>query len=228
MKIVFLNTWGGKEKSLKDFILDQSTDTDIFCFQESVKVKSKVFCESWLPNYQLFFDKKFINKFDQFNQATFVKKGLEVIETKTLGENNPNVGLGLFTKIKTPKGVISLCNVHGFARPGDKQDTPGRLEQSQIFIDFLKSQNGLKIIGGDFNLDFNTKSVQMFEDNGFKNLIKDFNIKSTRNELSWKKFKTKQFFADFLFTSPDLKISNFSVPYNEVSDHLPMLLEFNL
>ena len=68
----------------------------------------------------------------------------------------------------------------------------------------------------------------MFEDNGYKNLIKEFKIPTTRNEISWAKYENKQLFADFVFVSPDVKITNFSVPNNEISDHLPLILEFRM
>jgi len=229
MKIIFLNAWGGQVESIKKFILDQSTDTDIFCFQESYNSKSQIFCLDWLKDYQYFIDKKRINQKDEFVNCTFVKKNFSVSNIKTIGQGDLNIGLGLFTKIEISNNkIINLCNVHGHARPGDKQDNPDRLHQSQLIIDFFKNLTGLKIIGGDFNLDFGTKSVQMFEDNGFKNLIKEFKIQTTRNEMSWRKYKNKQLFADYVFVSPDIKIKKFSVPNNEISDHLPLILEFEI
>jgi len=86
-----------------------------------------------------------------------------------------------------------------------------------------------QIIGGDFNLDLNTKSVSLFEENGYQNLIKEFCIGNTRNEVSWAQYPNheKQHFADFLFLNSDFKINYFAVPYIEISDHLPLILEIN-
>ena len=229
MKIIFLNAWGGRVKEIEQFILDQKKDTDIFCFQESFNQKSQIFCLDLLKDYRYFFDKKRINQNDEFVNCTFVKKNFLVSNTETIGQGDLTIGLGLFTKIKTPDNkIINLCNVHGHARPGDKQDNPNRIRQSQLVIDFFKDLSGPKIIGGDFNLDLNIKSVQMFEDNGYKNLIKEFKILTTRNEISWSKYKNKQLFADHLFVSPDIKITKFSVPNNEISDHLPLILGFGI
>ena len=226
MKIIFLNAWGGKKNKIKQFILDQSKDTDIFCFQESFNSKLQIFCLDWLKDYQYFINEKKVSEKDHFVNCTFVKKSLSVSNIETIGQGDLNIGLGLFTKIKTPDNkIFNLCNFHGHARPGDKQDNPNRIKQSQLIIDFFKDLSGPKIIGGDFNLDLNIKSVQMFEDNGYKNLIKEFKITTTRNELSWRKYKNKQLFADHLFISPDVKVTNFSVPNNEISDHLPLILE---
>jgi endonuclease/exonuclease/phosphatase family metal-dependent hydrolase len=229
MKIISLNAWGGRVSNIKQFIIDQSKDTDIFCFQESYNDKLEIFCQKWLPNYQLFFDNKVMSDEDEFHQATFIKKNLQVIKTQTIGLDDIETGIGLYTQIKIGNTTINICNVHGCAYPGDKQDNPKRLRQSQLIIDFFQKLTGPKIIMGDFNLDFGVKSVLMFEEAGFKNLIKEFNITNTRNELSWRKFPdNKQHFADFSFISQDIKITNFSVPYNEVSDHLPLILEFEI
>jgi endonuclease/exonuclease/phosphatase (EEP) superfamily protein YafD len=230
MKIIFLNAWQGNVGSIKEFVLNQSPDTDIFCFQESFNhAQSNIFCLDWLKNYQYFFDKKQVNKTDEFTNCTFVHKKHSVIDTKTIGQGDLTVGLGLYNQIKTPDNkIINLCNVHGHARPGDKQDTSDRIRQSQLIIDFFKSISGPKIIGGDFNLDLNIKSVQMFEQNGYKNLIKEFNISTTRNEIAWAQFKNKQLYADFVFTSPNVKVTKFLVPNMEISDHLPMILEVKI
>ncbi len=230
MKIIFLNAWEGHQASdIKKFILTQSVDTDIFCFQESRRnQKSAVFCQELLPQFDLVSTDKYFNELKKFNQATFVKKNLKIIDTQTIGQKDPEVGLSLFTQIKSQSNLLNICNVHGIAWPGDKQDTPARLHQSQLIIDFFQNLNGPKIIGGDFNLDSNIKSVQIFEDNGFKNLIKEFKIPTTRNEISWRKYKNKQLFADFLFVSSDIKIKKFSVPNIEISDHLPLILEIEI
>jgi endonuclease/exonuclease/phosphatase family metal-dependent hydrolase len=74
----------------------------------------------------------------------------------------------------------------------------------------------------------------MFEEAGYKNLIKEFNIKNTRNNTCWEQFKEdvkisgKQHFADYCFTSHDVKVKSFEVPYNEVSDHLPLILDIDI
>jgi len=229
MKLLSINAWEGQVKNLKEFILKHSLDTDIFFIQESLDNKSNNFAQKWLPDYQLFFADKRVNKNDRFAQSTLIKKDLEIIKKEIIGVGDNQVGLVLFTQVKTKDNkILNLLNVHGHARPGHKQDTPGRIKQSQMIINFLKDISQPKIIAGDFNLDINIKSVQLFEDNNYRNLIKDHKISTTRNNLSWKKYKNKQLFADFTFISPNLKVKEFTVPNVEVSDHLPMILEFDL
>ncbi len=69
----------------------------------------------------------------------------------------------------------------------------------------------------------------MLEEEGYQNLIKDYQIKSTRNRLSWELWpEDKQHFADYVFASPEINVVEFSVPDIEVSDHLPMIVSFTV
>lgn len=229
MKIIFLNAWRGQAPEIKKFILDQVPSTDIFCFQEYDNPKKDIFCLDYLKDdYQYFFDHQKIGKEASYN-VTFVKNNLKVLENTTVGKEDKKIGLGIFTKVKTSKNnILNIVNFHGLAFPGDKQDNPDRLKQSQSIVDFLKNYSGPKIIGGDFNLDKDIRSTQIFEENGFRSLIKEFKIGNTRNQLSWQKYPdNKQYFADHLFISSELKITYFAVPYIEVSDHLPLIIEVN-
>lgn len=75
---------------------------------------------------------------------------------------------------------------------------------------------------GDFNLDPDTKSLKILERN-LKNLIKEYKISTTRSSLYARQHK----FADYVLVSPGIKVINFQVPDIAISDHLPMILEFN-
>ncbi len=230
MKIVFLNALVGKVPEIKKFILDQISDTDVFCFQEAGHYNVDIFCKEYLSSqYQLFTCQKPLDQNNIMVNATFIKKNISVIQTQIIGQKEENIGLGLLTQIKDKNNnIFNICNFHGFPWPGDKQDNSDRLTQSELIINSLKNIDGPKIIGGDFNLDKDIKSTQIFEENGFRSLIKEFKIGNTRNQLSWQQYPdSKQYFADHLFISPELKVTYFAVPYNEVSDHLPLIIEVN-
>lgn len=167
------------------------------------------------------------------SQVIFAQKNLEILSSGKLDiyKNTPtDTGFASYIVFKNDGKIVNLLNVHGKTRPGHKMDTPARIKQSQKIIKFMKDKSGLKIIGGDFNLNPDTKSVRLFEEAGYKNLIKDFGIENTRNKLTWEQFpnEEKQHFADYVFVSPDVNVKNFEVPYTEVSDHLPQILEFEV
>jgi len=225
MKLLFLNAWQGTVKSkIDNFIREKSLEIDFFCFQEAAKSKKWLF-KDLLADYRLVTDDKYISNSNKFFQATYINKAFEVKQVTTLLKKELDTGLVLCTSFQFGNKILTVCNVHGIATPGNKMDTAGRLKQSEEIIDFLKKIDGPKIVGGDFNLEFDTQSVKMFEKNGYRNLIKEYKIKTTRNRLSWERFPKKQYFADYVFVSSDVKVLNFSVPNIEISDHLPQILE---
>lgn len=244
-------------KPLIDFIQTQSQDTDIFCFQEVFNTKSNITesagfrlnlyeeISKILPNHQGYFASgvenyiagSFQPNFVDFNLswglAIFINKNLKVnsygdffVYGKS-GSFNPkdensvprNVQYLSFTN---GGKVLTVCNIHGIWVKGTKEDTPSRIKQSQQIKDFFKTQEGEKILCGDLNLDINTQSIKILE-RDMKNLIKEFNIPTTRNKFS----PGNEKFADYMFVSSKVKIIDFKVPNLEVSDHLPLILEFS-
>jgi len=230
MKAIFLNCWHAKIKEkLFDFILKNSSSVDIFCFQELDK---KFFDElqTKLKNFKgVYQTKRYINDWN-FHQAIFVKNNFE-FETITVGCQA--------VKIKSYQSVFFVYNVHGVSLPGDKNDSKERLEQSRQIIDLAQKFSIPAIIGGDFNLNPNTQSIKMFDETDYVNLIKEYKIKSTRNHFAWeqaqeqlrnegREFYGKQYYADYCFVTHDIKVKTFAVPDPEVSDHLPLILEFEV
>lgn len=85
---------------------------------------------------------------------------------------------------------------------------------------------GIKILGGDFNTLPDEKSITMFETAGYKSLIKDFAVNTTRNRYVWERYpKNKMYYSDYVFVERGTKLKSFDVPGIEVSDHLPMVVE---
>lgn len=106
MRIISLNTWGGKLiEQLLGFLKAHSKDTDVFCFQEifhNATPGTPAISEGWhtqlmseiskaLPDFQPFFDGYQIGTNDnvpedipvgsvEFGNAVFVRKGISVIE----------------------------------------------------------------------------------------------------------------------------------------------------
>ena len=166
-------------------------------------------------------------------QAIFLSNKIKIIKNgkQFIYRQSPrDLGFMQHAELRIGEKKIWLGSVHGKTLPGSKLDTPVRLKQSQKIIDLFANKNCPKIIGGDFNLMPDTKSVKMIEEAGYRNLIRDFDIQETRNNLCWKQFPEdkKQHFADYVFVSKDVKVDKFEVPYNEISDHLPQILNFEI
>ncbi len=133
------------------------------------------------------------------------------------------------------KGMpLTVFSVHGTAYPFSKLDTPDRLAQSEKIIRTAEQFSGDKVIMGDFNLLPDTVSVTAFEKAGFRNLVKEWAIKTTRGSLL-KQIHPEyaagengfQEFADYAFVTPGLTVKNFTVPDLPISDHLPLILTIN-
>lgn len=224
MKIIYLNVWHGKLSDvLNQFIKDQSETTDIFCFQEAysefLEQARKV-----LPNHKLFFCEKDIPT--RLRQATFIRESVFVSSPEPLFMDEPTLGLGQLFQLKSNAQQYCLVNFHGVWEPGDKLDTTSRLAQSRGIIAAVRGLEVPAIIGGDFNVDINTESAKMFGKFGYRNLILENNIETTRNNFAWERFPgNMQFYSDYIFTDPRMTINSFSVPEVLVSDHLPLILD---
>ncbi len=181
-----------------------------------------------------------------WGQATFVKKTIEVMSEGsififgkynhewTFLNKNPKKYIDAprlihYVTIKDPsvnsgqaKEEVLIANLHGYWTPDSKEDTPERLEQSDKIIEFLNAYRSKKVLCGDFNLNPNTQSMLMLEKNMI-NLIKKYNIKSTRSNLHTRKDK----YADYVLVSKDIRVLDFKAFQDDVSDHLPLFLEFN-
>ena len=222
---MFLNAWQATTgEVLWNYIKEQKETCEVFCFMEAgQEFRGK--CREILPDYiQISAEKSIIDEDGMF-QATYVKSDYKILNSEPILGIDPNIGLGLYTQIVNNDKVWNIASIHGVARPGEKSDNPKRLEQSNGIIEYMSKIEEAKIIGGDFNLDKNTESVKMFEKNGYRNLIEEYKIEMTRNHLAWDVWHNVQLWADFLFVSLDVKVKSFEVPKNEVSDHLPLIVE---
>lgn len=144
-------------------------------------------------------------------------------------ENNISQHLVLHTQVLYNGTVVNICNVHGVPKPGDKKDNGERIRQSREIIDAYHDFDGLKIIGGDFNIDLDTKSTQVFTEHGYYDLIREYTVLTTRNRLCWDKYPNeKLYYSDYVFVNNMDAIADFQVPSIEISDHLPMILDIDV
>ena len=256
MKILFLNAWfGTKADALYNFILEHEPTTDVFCFSEisndALEAKSDGSVETGVPNLFTGLEGKlgnFNGRFDQSGElqcggskknpiglAVFVRKNIDadmwgsVVVNENAFDDDPDgfERIMQHVRVKRGDGYVWINNMHGLALPGSKLDTPNRIRQSESILAEMEKQEGERILGGDFNLELQTESVLMFEKNGYRNLIREYNIQTTRSDLNRAKYAKEdwQYYADYAFVSSDMKVAKFEVPNVNVSDHLPLIVE---
>jgi len=237
---------------LKNFVTKQACEVDIFCFQEIYKspknqmIAREMYSNIYgklaelLPEHKGYFAPH-LKGYDidgkvdfelETGLAIFIKKSLDLSEQgdifvyreglDSLHDNSATIPRNVQYVSFTYEGrPYFIGNFHGIWYPKTKLDTPDRGEQSRKIKSFLNKQKGKKIVCGDFNLMPDTESLRMLEQ-GMKNLIKEYNIPTTRNDF----YKGSEKFADYILISPDVVVKNFKVIEEKVSDHLPLYLEF--
>lgn len=246
MKLITLNIWGGIVfEPLMDFFKKHAEDTDIFCLQEVFNnlpgVPSKVQTKN--PRLTIYSDiKAVLPQFDSYTHPTedteeslamFVRKTIPidsideifVYRWKNAMENNDPSTYGInveYLQFHYGEKKYTICNLHGHWTPNFKGDNPARLEQSQNIKKLLDGFDGAKILCGDFNVAPDTQSIAILE-TSMKNLIKEYKITSTRSHLYTKEVK----FSDYIMVSSEIRVKKFEVIQDVVSDHLPLLLEFD-
>lgn len=228
MKVLVLNTWEGKlEKEITDYLILASKEFDVFLFQE-VNENMKFICDEILKDCFKIIDIKVSdNKYSHYNQAIYFKNNFTLIDETVICCEDKSIGCLQCVCLRDDNGLTyNIVNVHGVTNKGDnKLDYDDRIKQSEVIVDYLRGREGVKIIAGDFNILRNAKSIMLFSQNGYQDLIRDFDIVTTRNNYAWDRFETKMLDSDYVFVDIGTKVKSFEVDDCLVSDHLPMMVE---
>jgi exonuclease III len=250
MKLISLNSWGCRiTQPLLEFIQNNASSTDIFCFQEVLKdgsgrtVRDELKngyeeIQKLLPNHTAYFSEygeggyyseKSKDLDFKYGIAIYVKSSLK----QSFGEGITLYDLakkwndysGRFAAGAAAAVLVedyTIVNVHGLWQGSIKNDTEAKIEQSQKILKLAEKFNGKRIICGDFNLLPTTKSIQMIESE-YKNLIQEYSIKDTRGDLYTKEIR----YSDYAFTDKAVSIKSFTLPNVTISDHLPLVIDFS-
>ncbi|MDE1762249.1 MAG: endonuclease/exonuclease/phosphatase family protein [Candidatus Micrarchaeota archaeon] len=256
MRLISLNLWGGRAYGeLESFLEREKDGTDIFCFQEvldytqgepdldSSEAKRMHHPSSFKEVADLYprlvrildgFDGSLSEPYSSGMErlATFSKKGTKAstrimqahppFQVDVHGKPYTVSSIMQHTEIELANDLYSVFNIHGLWQGSTKHDTPERIEQSKQIVRALEGAGGLRILCGDLNLLPDAESIMIIE-NGMRNLIREYGITSTRSRLYTKELR----YADYVFVSENLKVRGFEVLDEEVSDHLPLALDFS-
>ncbi|MDP2598440.1 MAG: hypothetical protein Q8P49_01265 [Candidatus Liptonbacteria bacterium] len=243
MRIISLNVWLGKLKDpLIAFLEREAPTTNVFCFQEMPSSLNRLLKDDLfsavakiLPDFRGFFE---VAQQDEeggveVGLAIFVKRAEKIdkegdffvyrTRNSMVGGDGRTAGRNVqFIQFPKHGKEYAIFNFHGLWSGKEREDNEARIEQSQKLKNFLNTVAGTKIVCGDFNLTKNTKSLAIL-DEGMRNLVKEYGIASTRPD---RYFPYPDKFCDYILVDKDVEVVGFKVLQDEVSDHLPLFLEF--
>lgn len=131
----------------------------------------------------------------------------------------------LFLELEQKK-KLQVINVHGVWTADKKGDKRTQNQSIKIIEAATRYKNLSTVILGDFNLLPNTRSIKTLERH-YRNLIKEFNVRSTRPDIK-KDMDIGNQVVDYIFVNNMVKVKKFEAIMNDISDHLPLLLEFEI
>lgn len=199
-------TWAIKDFHQKNFHQRISFDFEFGGFLKSgnyIKTKYKIF-----KKQSVFLTNKIIKVTDW---STWPKKQSKAVQVVDLELPNSK--------------KLRVLNYHGIWSK-EKIGNDQTLKACQKILELAKQVTYPVIIAGDFNLFPNTPSMEVFSDD-FISLVNEYNIFTTRpnhNELS----HLQRNVVDYILVSKDVKINSFEVVNTDVSDHLPLVLDFEI
>jgi endonuclease/exonuclease/phosphatase family metal-dependent hydrolase len=245
MKILSLNIQGGMQKEkLLPYLREEALTTDVFCLQETFqhgKNLRHVFdgvdpeihqvIAEMLPEYQGFWAPSQPN---EEGLSIFIRNGNKILSHGNIfiyrwlgaleGEDSHTLGRNMqYIEIEIAKERLFIGNFHGLWAKNGRSDTPERDEQTSNLLDITKRFGEKQVLVGDFNLTPHTNSIRRKEEK-YVNLISKYNITTTKPQS----YVGEERCIDYIFTSESIEITHFEVPSIEVSDHLPLIVEFNI
>ncbi len=169
----------------------------------------------------------FKTKFKIIHKANvFVQKSSDIQVTDWTKWPNNQVKAVQVVDLELPNfKKLRVLNYHGIWTK-EKVGNEVTLKACKQILDLAKEVDYPTIIVGDFNLFPDTASMQVFYKD-FASLVDTHNISTTRpksNELS----NLKRNVVDFVLVSKDVKVNSFTVLDSDISDHLPLVLDFEI
>lgn len=253
MRLSSLNCQGGRQlEAVEGFLPTIAPITDVFCFQEVIDAHQSLVdarhpgmglrgdtylgLMQALPDFCGYFSRW--EEPDRMSTAVFVRRSIKVLDVKWPIVYTPAQvvlhGHRVFSQrklhllsLEIGGRVIHVGNLHGGWNDGPKTDTPERLEQSRKVIEAFAPLEGEKVLAGDFNLLPETESVRMLVRAGFRDLITEYGVTSTRTPL-YRHYDdpAEPNLADFIMPTAGLSVKRFEVLPDVVSDHSPLYAEF--
>lgn len=244
MKLIQANIWGGKLMyPIADFFNGQKPD--IVCMQEVHDLKGpsgaiffslgelkercgftySLMSPSYVSNYQ--------RRKNPFGNA--ILSNLPITDSETIftyGEFNDNFDMteddfnvrNLQHAVLDVNGQqLHVLNHHGFLIPEHKNGSPETERQMRLIADYVSKLNGPIILCGDFNLASGSSSIKII-DEVLTGLPQQHGLQSTYVSH----FNSNSTVSDYIFVNDLVKVKDFNMSEEVISDHKALILDFDI
>lgn len=218
-------------KKIENTVLDKYNSSNII--RENTNYKYSFFGPLWFANHQEkngIITRNFGGLTEQGNEILskypityannifYYKNYSEFKDTTNFRKkDHPRAFINAILEINNKQ--LQIINIHGTFNQKQLGNRRTILQTKEILS---QVRNDIPcIITGDFNLRPNTKSIRILS-KSMINLIEKYNIKSTRpinEEIS---------VCDYIFVNNQVKVNDFKVLNCNISDHLPLILDFDI
>jgi len=142
--------------------------------------------------------------------------------TNFITDDHPRAFIDVILKVGNKE--LQIINIHG-TWTVDKQSNKITKIQTKALLEAIRDDIP-SIVVGDLNLLPETKEIQTLSKK-MHNLIEQYNINSTRPDFN-DGLETGNIVCDYLFVNDKVKVNNFQILNSNVSDHFPMILDFDI
>lgn len=247
MKIIQLNIWHGKlGDSAIQFLNDEQPD--IVCLQEASQIQGPTYgmvvsldiiqrqADLAYAVFAPTFSHQLMGQKCTFGNAILSKFPLDRQETVFTSEayrdefdasqNDHNIRNLQIVNARLPNGKqLTIANHHGY----NTQDPSGNeqtLEATKKLAVHLAAYPKLPLIlCADLNISPDSPAMQPLNNLALTNLTVKHGIKKTLSSVHKLDLNIA---CDYIFVSPDIKVRRFSTSDAIVSDHKPLILEFDI
>ncbi|MBU1075037.1 endonuclease/exonuclease/phosphatase family protein [Patescibacteria group bacterium] len=122
--------------------------------------------------------------------------------------------------------ALQVLNLHGLYSKG-KLDSDRSIAQCEYVLDATKRKDIPTIIVGDFNLFPDTESIRILNKE-FRNLINEYSIVNTTCSDYKDDVEAGDRVVDYIFVNDKINVNSFEVIDTNISDHLPLILDFDI
>lgn len=242
MKLMQLNAYQGRLSRPLIKLID-TTDADIVCLQEAVAIdgESGFFATLaqlqaagnyaylyWSPTYGF----KHMRRSATYGNAILSRQPFRTAVTQfthlqyhpdfDISFDDTNVRNLQHVTVNTGKDPLHIINHHGYRSSLGKQGSKQTTYQIDRLVDYVEPLLAPLIIAGDFNLSPSSDSLKRINAR-YRNLSLIYGLETTRTVLA-----ERAEVCDYVFTSDHVHVVSFSASAEVVSDHRPLLLEFDI